>query len=43
MVKKVDTYPFIVDSSVLVYVTYDGLVAESYPVQGGAKSISIED
>ena len=41
--KKVDTYPFIVDSSVLVYVTYDGLVAESYPVQGGAKSISIED
>ena len=41
--KKFDTYPFIVDSSVLVYVTYDGLVAESYPVQGGAKSISIED
>ena len=41
--KKVDTYPFIVDSSVLVYVTYDGLVAESYPVQGVAKSISIED
>ena len=41
--KKVDTYSFIVDSSVLVYVTYDGDVAESYPVQGIAKSISIED
>ena len=41
--KKVNTYPFTVDSSVVVYVTYDGLVAESYPVQGGAKSISIED
>ena len=41
--KKVDSYPFTVDSSVVVYVTYDGLVAESYPVQGGAKSIFIED
>ena len=41
--KKVDSYPFTIDSSVVVYVTYDGLVAESYPVQGGAKSISIED
>jgi hypothetical protein len=37
MVKSSTPIPFDVDASVVVYVTYDGLVAESYPVQGGAK------
>ena len=41
--KKVDSYPFTIDPSVVVYVTYDGLVAESYPVQGAAKTIFIEN
>ena len=36
-------YTFTIDPSVVVYVTYDGLVAESYPVQGGAKTIFIEN
>ena len=35
--KKFDTYPFTGDSSVLVYVIYYDFVAESYPIQGGAK------
>ena len=40
---KIDAFTFEPSSDVRVFVTYDGMVAESYPIQGGAKIIFIEE
>ena len=40
---KIDAFTFEPSLDVRVFVTYDGMVAESYPIQGGAKIIFIEE